>query len=303
MFKFYLKKSKIVYMKKYQSYKEYIDQYMQNNIINHKNQEFNNILKDSLSEGKRLRPIIVIDICNSLNKNLDLTKIGMSIEIIHNASLILDDLPCMDNDLLRRGKPTIHAKYNQTIANLTSEYLLQLAFKNMFDCSKENKIDNKIFCYVLENICSNIGIMGAAGGQFIDLNPSLYMFSDKNIRTEKYEELIRKKTTSLFEMCFIAGYLFSLGKMENVDKIKKCSNYFGLAFQISDDFEDIEQDKNCNKDNASPNYVNEFGKEEAYRIYNHSIEQMIKILDELSINSEFFKEIINFLNKRVTDNY
>ena len=67
----------------------------------------------------------------------------------------------MDNDDFRRGKPTIHTKYNSTVANLASEYLLNISFKNMFECTKENNIDNSIFNYVLENICYNIGIMGA----------------------------------------------------------------------------------------------------------------------------------------------
>jgi len=290
-------------MEKYENYRDYIDTYIKNNVLIHKNNYFNNILTDSLSDGKRLRPIIIIDIANSINKNLDLTKIGVSVEIIHNASLILDDLPCMDNDEFRRGKPTIHSKYNSTIANLASEYLLNISFKNMFECTKENNIDDKIFNYVLENVCYNIGIMGAAGGQIIDLNPTLYLLSNIDKRREKYEELIRKKTTSLFEMCFVSGYLYSTQKIDNVDIIKKCANYFGLAFQISDDFEDIEQDKNCNKDNNSPNYVNEFGKEEAYRIYNLSIDNMTKILKQLNIYSDFFNEIITFLNNRVENNY
>ena len=104
-------------------------------------------------------------------------------------------------------------------------------------------------------------------------------------------------------MSFVAGYLYSTGNMDNIEKIKKCANYFGLAFQISDDFEDIEQDKNCNKDNNSPNYVNEFGKKEAYEIYKNSILGFKKILNELGIFSDFFGEIIDFLNDRVNQNY
>jgi len=116
--------------------------------------------------------------------------------------------------------------------------------------------------------------------------------------------LIHLKTSTLFEISFIGSYLMSGGNIENIDKIKKAVRFFGLAFQISDDFEDIKQDMNRNNEDQkfNPNLVCKYGEQKIIQIYDKSVEQFKNIMKELSIYDIVFEEILDFLQKRIDDN-
>ena len=108
--------------------------------------------------------------------------------------------------------------------------------------------------------------------------------------------MIHLKTTTLFEISFVASYLLSGGSTKNIDKLKKAVRYFGLAFQISDDFEDIEQDMKRNLDDElNPNLVCKYEEKKILTIYNKSVLQFKCILKELNIYHEVFEEILQFL--------
>ena len=272
------------------------------------------IVKYALEGGKRLRSILVIMIGKSINVEINLEKLAMSMELFHNCSLIIDDMPCMDNDMLRRGRETVHYKYGETKSQIVVAYLLKQALNLLYD--NINDIKNKqlysedyinnITIEIHKNINTNLGILGASGGQFIDTCP-INSFIDKEEYIKDYKNvddilnLIHLKTTTFFEISFVSAYLLAGGNINNIEKIKKCVKYFGLAFQISDDFEDIIEDSKriVNKE-FNPNLICKYGKKKAMDIFNKSITQFINLSKELKIYNKVFIELIEFLNRRIT---
>lgn len=278
-----------------------------------KNEKLLEMIKHALYGGKRLRAVIPIVISSILCEKIDLTKIAICIELFHNCSLIIDDLPCMDNDKYRRNRKTVHFKYGITKAQLLVNILLNFANKllhsNIEDIKKTQLYDdsyvNEISLIIQKNINDNLGLFGAATGQFIDTSP-INSFLNKTDYINDYNSLdkllnlIHLKTTTLFEISFVASYLLSGGSIDNIDKLKKAVRYFGLAFQISDDFEDIDQDMKRNLDeNLNPNLVCKYGKEKILSIYDKSVSQFKQILTDLNIYHEVFEEILQFLQKRI----
>jgi len=264
-----------------------------------KNKEIIEMIMYSLDGGKRLRPIIAMAICNSLCNNINnVLNFSVAIELIHTSSLIIDDLPCMDDDNYRRNKLSFHCKYSVVKAQLVSEQLINTSMSLILDTY--NKEDYTI---IIQNIFHNLGLMGAAGGQLLDLTPIttgkkevLNNFKNK----DKIKELFKKKTTSFFEIAFLGGFLAGGGDRSQIDKLIEAANYFGLAFQIYDDFDDTEQDKQREtKQLQDPNFINNFGKDEAFDEFIYSLNQFEIIMDNLGINTDVIKELCYFLKYKV----
>ncbi|MCM8818459.1 MAG: polyprenyl synthetase family protein [Candidatus Omnitrophica bacterium] len=179
------------------------------------------------SGGKRLRPILIF--CISEIFNIDEKKVlpaAVGIELIHNFSLIHDDLPSMDNDDFRRGLPTCHKKFGEGIAILAGDALLTYGFKFIAETGK---------ILLIKDVADAIGVKGMAGGQALDLINKNKKISEKEKRNIDY-----MKTGKLFEICFKVPFYFKKVKEEEKDKILEIAKNFGLAFQIRDDIEDKE---------------------------------------------------------------
>ncbi len=184
------------------------------------------------SGGKKIRSKILIDIGSLFKLNYkSLIVIGAAVECIHAYSLIHDDLPCMDNDLLRRGKPSTHVKFGESTAVLAGNSLLTMAFEILshknFNVSEKIKID------LINKISESSGHLGIAGGQFLDLN-----FEYKKVSKKKIIEMEIKKTGKLFSFCCSAPLIL---KNRNEKEIKKFENLgadIGLLFQVADDLID-----------------------------------------------------------------
>lgn len=256
-----------------------------------------------LNNGKRLRPIISIDICLKLGYKIeDVIKIATAIELIHNSSLIIDDFPCMDDDNFRRGKLAFHKKYSIEEGQIIAQYIVNLAFKLINDNFSNY---NSNLSLIISNICKNLGILGVAGGQLIDASPLNIGINKKDIMSnqnnkKKIEDLFNKKTCSLFEIAFLSGYLSGNGNHNDIDLVISAAKDFGMAFQIYDDFDDIEQDKKRIEMNLyDPNYINNFGKEEALKKFNESLNQFKKTMNHLNLYSNVMEQLYNFLNYEV----
>ena len=267
--------------------------------------ELNEMIMYSVRGGKRLRPIISIDICNSLSKDKDIMLFSVALELIHNACLIIDDLPCMDNDDFRRGHMSFHKKYSVTQAQLVAAEMINIALKMVV----KNFRNNDNLEYIIQNISKNLGVLGAAGGQFLDLNP-IKIFENKKqlIKNFNNQDIVKdifyKKTTTFFEIGFMGGFIGGNGNIENIDILKDCAYNFGLAFQIYDDFDDIEQDKiRLDSGIPNPNYIGNFGKDAAYNVFINSINIFIENMSKLNLFSETMNELINFLLFKVKSKY
>jgi len=185
-----------------------------------------------LPGGKKIRSKILIDVGRIFNlNNGSLIKIGAAVECIHAYSLIHDDLPCMDNDLIRRGKLSTHKKFGESTAVLAGNSLLTLAFKILSDKSLLLKEKTKVELISLISECS--GHTGIAGGQYLDLN-----YERKKIKKNKIIDMQIKKTGKLFAFCCVAPALISNKKRNVLRFFEKIGYEIGLLFQITDDLID-----------------------------------------------------------------
>ena len=182
--------------------------------------------------GKKIRSKILLDLGSLFNVNYKtLIKIGAAVECIHAYSLIHDDLPCMDNDNLRRGKPTTHIKFGESTAVLAGNSLLTMSFEILSD--PKLMITDKIKVDLIKKLSECSGHSGIAEGQYLDLN-----FENKKISQKKIKDMEIKKTGKLFSFCCMVPAII---KNKNVDTIKffeKIGSEIGLLFQIVDDLID-----------------------------------------------------------------
>jgi len=185
-----------------------------------------------LPGGKKIRSKILIDVGKIFNLNNSLLiKIGAAVECIHAYSLIHDDLPCMDNDSIRRGKLSTHKKFGESTAVLAGNSLLTLAFEILSDKSLLLKEKTKIELIKLISECS--GHTGIAGGQYLDLN-----YERKKIKKNKIIDMQIKKTGKLFAFCCVAPAIISNKKRNVLRFFEKIGYEIGLLFQIIDDLID-----------------------------------------------------------------
>ena len=185
-----------------------------------------------LPGGKKIRSKILIDVGKIFNLNYSsLIKIGAAVECIHAYSLIHDDLPCMDNDLIRRGKLSTHKKFGESTAVLAGNSLLTLAFEILSNKSLQIKEKTKVKLINFIAKCS--GHTGIAGGQYLDLN-----YEKKQIKKNKIIDMQIKKTGKLFVFCCIAPVIISNKNTKVLRFFEKIGYEIGLLFQITDDLID-----------------------------------------------------------------
>ena len=184
------------------------------------------------SGGKKIRSKILIDIGSLFKINYkSLIIIGSAVECIHAYSLIHDDLPCMDNDTIRRGKAATHVKFGESTAVLAGNSLLTMAFEIL--SHKDLNISEKIKIDLINKISETSGHLGIAGGQYLDLS-----YERKKVSKKKVIEMEIKKTGKLFSFCCAAPLIL---KKRNKTEIKKFENIgadIGLLFQVADDLID-----------------------------------------------------------------
>ena len=184
------------------------------------------------SGGKKIRSKILIDIGLLFKVNYrSLVIIGSAVECIHAYSLIHDDLPCMDNDSIRRGKPSTHVKFGESTAVLAGNSLLTMAFEIL--SHKDLNVSEKTKINLINKISESSGHLGIAGGQYLDLS-----FEHKRIPKKRIIEMEIKKTGKLFSFCCVAPLII---KKKNKKEIKKFENIgadIGLLFQVADDLID-----------------------------------------------------------------
>ncbi len=191
-----------------------------------------------MSGGKRLRPVLVLMIGEALGHNLDVLPSALGVEFFHTASLIADDLPCMDDDDLRRGRPSLHKEFGESVAMLASYTLIASGYgaihQNREALRKSGSFGSRadevaILC--LESATRCAGIQGATNGQFLDLYPP-----DSSVATHR--KIIAQKTGTLFEIAFVFGWLFGGGDVALLPTVRKAAHHLGMAFQVRDDLQD-----------------------------------------------------------------
>ena len=201
-------------------------------------------LKHALfGSGKRIRPLLVLLIAKALGGNRDVYPAAFCCEFFHTASLIADDLPCMDNDDMRRDKKSLHKAFDEETALLVSYGLISQGFKEMhnnYELMKKNQQFSLEHCSqvlstVLQEACHFSGFQGAIQGQYNDLKVG-------SVDEKTSKKIHDGKTGTLFVGTFVLGYLFGGGDINRLEIIKKGALHFGSAFQIFDDIGDYDTD-------------------------------------------------------------
>ena len=184
------------------------------------------------SGGKKIRSKILIDIGSLFKINYkSLIQIGSAVECIHAYSLIHDDLPCMDNDSFRRGKPSTHIKFGESTAVLAGNSLLTMAFEIL--SHKNLNISEKNKNNLINKISESSGHLGIAGGQYLDLN-----YEHKKVSQKKIIEMEIKKTGKLFSFCCVAPLILKNKSIKEIKRFEEIGADIGLLFQVADDLID-----------------------------------------------------------------
>ena len=213
--------------------------------------DFNKSIFDSMeyslfTGGKRIRPIMALK--TFLMFDDDIFKVmpfALAIEMIHTYSLIHDDLPCMDNDDFRRGKPSNHKVFGEAMAVLAGDGLLNLAYETMTDhIHKNSKTEDsyKMNIRAMKEVSKYSGSSGMIAGQVLDL-----MSSFNNMDEEKLFYMYRSKTAALFKASILSGAIVGGANNDEIKALSDFGLHLGLAYQIQDDLLDESQDEYINK--------------------------------------------------------
>ena len=251
-----------------------------------------------LPGGKKVRSKILFDVGNIFKVESDkILQVAAAVECIHAYSLIHDDLPCMDNDSLRRGKLTTHKKFSESTAILAGNSLLTIAFQILSD--KRLNIHEQKKIKLINLLSKSSGHTGIAGGQFLDL-------SYEKIKKNKQQiiEMQIKKTGKLFSFCCVAPIIMS-GKSKYLNKFDKIGDEIGLLFQIADDLIDfkgktLSAGKKTKKDikMGKATLISLLGVNNTIKYADNLKLKIFKSLNIFGKRSEEFKETINYILKR-----
>lgn len=235
------------------------------------------------SGGKRLRPCILVmfyELCGGEGTE-EIYKAACALEMIHTYSLIHDDLPCIDNDEMRRGKKCTHVVYGEDMALLAGDALITRAFELLFSKSIIEKFGYGAVLDAAKVLSAAAGTM--VSGQAMDIRMDKSGFIDKELLLDMYS----KKTGALFRAAAEMGAIFSGADNYKVDRAGVCGEYFGTAFQLYDDIKDIDQDGE-NK----VSYISIYGEAETERKINFYMSEVMEILTEFGDNSKFLAELM-----------
>lgn len=265
-----------------------------------KYKESPDILKEAIkysveNSGKRFRPILCLLTAKSLGKDYRaVLPTACAIEFIHTYSLIHDDLPSIDNDDLRRGKPTCHKKFGEDIAVLAGDALFAEAFNIII---KYQIADDRTKIKILEEIADASGASGMAAGQIVDV-----YFTGKKISKKKLEYMHRNKTGKIITASVRCAAILCGVIDDYLKKFTEYSENLGLAFQITDDILDVTSDKRIagktigkdaiQKKNTFPNI---WGISKSKEIARDKIDKAIAVIKSMDIDYKWLVNIANFL--------
>ncbi|MCX5657967.1 MAG: polyprenyl synthetase family protein [Candidatus Omnitrophica bacterium] len=252
-----------------------------------------------LGKGKRIRPMLVLTVAEVLGKNYRLLlPAACGIEMIHVSSLILDDLPCMDDALTRRGKPALHRVKGDANAILASYALLMEGVGLIVQNAENLKIGRNKISRIIKGISGAVGLKGISLGQFLDLE-----FRNKDCSLSDVKKIHYYKTASLFAASLEISAIISGANEKQIATLKAYGQTLGLAFQIKDDLLGYEKKprdlgKLSLKGEISPNYARLLGKENSERKIKELIKKACRCLDIFGKKAETLREFTYLIENR-----
>jgi len=251
-----------------------------------------------MAGGKRLRPVLLMAAADAVGAEGDeFVTTGCAIEMIHTYSLIHDDLPAMDNDDYRRGKPTNHKVYGDGMAVLAGDALLTMAFEVML---RQPGASMEQMVAVVREMSMAAGPNGMVGGQAIDLESE-----DRQIGMDELRKMHMGKTGALFRAAIRSGAILGGGTEQQLSALTRYADKFGLAFQITDDILDVTGDEETigkpvgsDERNRKSTYVTLTSLQEAKKLAITTVDEAIEALDDFGDEAEFLRDLAAYLIAR-----
>lgn len=248
--------------------------------------------------GKRLRPLLVFAVLEAFGHHPKKGyKVAAAIEMIHTYSLIHDDLPAMDDDELRRGKPTNHIVYGEATAILAGDSLLTHAFKVI---AEDHELTMPQRVQLVLELSKAAGPMGMVAGQILDMEAE-----DHPVTLDQLKQIHVHKTGRLIEFAIVAGALISEASETTIQTLRQFAYHIGLAFQIKDDILDVEGNteligKKVGSDavNGKSTYVSLTSLKQAKEMLADEILAAQKLLENLPGSTELLKAITQYIQER-----
>lgn len=275
-----------------------LDEFMQ---IKYPEEIFESMKYSLNAGGKRLRPVITLEVCKMVSGNYEnAIPAACAIEMLHTQSLIHDDLPCMDNDDFRRGKPTNHKVFSESTAVLAGDALLSFAPKLIIDKAPA-EVSSENILKVLREFFIAAGVDGIISGQVVDIDSE-----NKEISPETLDYIHEYKTAKLFVLAVKAGAIIGGADEKQIEDLESFAVAFGHAFQIYDDILDEiatleELGKTPGKDAKAhkQTYLSMFGLENAKKEVKKHCEHCYDILNKNGYNSNILCGILGDITERV----
>ncbi|UQZ46621.1 polyprenyl synthetase family protein [Bacillus sp. PK3-037] len=250
--------------------------------------------------GKRLRPLIVLAVLNAYGKSeKDGIPVGCAVEMIHTYSLIHDDLPCMDDDDLRRGKPTNHKVFGEATAVLAGDGLLTESFK-LITSHVSDEVSAEKRLRLVNELISAAGTEGMVGGQIADMEAE-----NRQVTLEELESIHERKTAKLLGFGVIAGAILADAPEEEIETLRVFSRHIGIGFQIRDDILDLEGSeekigKRVGSDttNDKSTYPSLLSLEGAKKKLDGHIKEAKRLIDGLSLQKDLLYELCDLIAAR-----
>lgn len=262
------------------------------------------MLYSAMAGGKRVRPVLALMFCEACGKPFELAMpFACAIEMIHCYSLIHDDLPCMDDDDFRRGKPSCHKKFGEANALLAGDALLTLAFEIIADAPQKSGVSSASALKAVKALSSYAGMGGMIGGQVMDLTNE-----GKDVNGETLAKTDIKKTSALITVAVLLG-IYAGGKLDEesnqeLEFAKEYAKELGLAFQIVDDILDVIGDEKTlgkpigsDSQNQKTTYVSFYSLEAAKELAREHTKKAVDALGN-TFNSEFLFKLTDIMLNR-----
>ncbi len=251
--------------------------------------------------GKRLRPILMLESYRAFGgTDAAADPFLAALEMIHTYSLVHDDLPAMDNDTLRRGKPTTWAVYGDGMGVLAGDALLNYAFETAISSHENGTCKPEALFRALSVLAQKAGIYGMIGGQVADVEKE-----GQSITGEEMAFIHENKTCALLEAALMIGAILAGAKESEIETMEKCGHALGMAFQIRDDILDVtgtteELGKPVGSDekNEKNTYVSVYGLEASQKMVEEYSEEAVRLFDSLGKQNVFLRDLMLYLMNR-----
>lgn len=255
----------------------------------------------TLGGGKRLRALLAMAACRAVGgAGSGVQSLMAAVEMVHAYSLIHDDLPCMDDDELRRGKPTNHMVFGEALAVLAGDALLTEAFRELASMPEKHGVSPEIAVQVIGELAQGAGSRGMVGGQAVDI-----LSEGKEIDWDTLHYIHSHKTGALFRAALRGGALLGGATTEQLAAITRYAENFGLAFQITDDIlDEVGEAEQLGKAVGSDQrlgkqtYPRLFGLEESRAKARQCVEECLHALEGFSEQADLLRELAQFILER-----